>query len=255
MSSSCSPDIVEDGLAFYVDYGVKKCYSGGFSTPIDLAGISSPLVINGFGGYQGDAFTGAYLGGIYRTGRGAPDQTSSYIAGADIGLSSPLNINTGGLTLECTFKPTDFATSTYFGLENVLIAKGAFSTLNYLMQINSSQLSFCKRSDSEGLMYSDISATFEPNYVYHCALVVNTGGDEVSGYQNGVGIGSQTVSTTIPIKPKADGSDPFYFPAAGGTDDLINFQGIYFGARVYNRALTVDEINQNFSATKSRFGL
>ncbi len=257
MSASSGPDIVQDGLVFFVDYGVKRCYRGAGNTPTDLAGFSENLTINGFPLLSGDiGFTGEYLGGIARTGRNSPIvNTSSYINGSDIGLSSPLNMYTGGFTLECTFKPLGFATGTYFGLENVLLSKGPASTYNYSMQFNSSQLTFCKRTSPEGLLYSDISATFETGSIYHCALVINTGGDLVSGYQNGSLLGSAAVSTTNAIQPKADGTDPFYFPNAGGNNYEMNFQGVYYGAKVYNKALTTDEVKQNFNAIRSRYGL
>jgi len=67
-------------------------------------------------------------------------------------------------------------------------------------------------------------------------------------YQNGALITSTTSSQTKPTKPFLIGNDI----AAGGGEQ---FKGRVAIVKVYNRALSPQEVEQNFNATRARFGV
>ena len=260
MAFSRGPNIVTDGLVFCLDYANEKSYvSGSHNTVVsDILGSVDDLSINSYSSGNGDSFDTQYKG-VTRTSTSVGTSTSK----SNIGNSNAITFIASGsnasteFTLECIFKPSGFSTDTYFGLENVLIAKGGFSTLNYLMQINSSQLSFCKRSPNEGLRYTDFSTTFTTGNIYHAVLTVRdsqTLQGNVRGYSNGVYLGETNLAGD-PIQPDDDGDDPFYCPAGGGTNYYMNFQGTYYTCRIYNKRLSTEEVQQNYNALKSRFGL
>ena len=248
---------ISSGLVWAIDYASPRSYLGSGTSVSDIVKNVADGDILNFGSRSGDIYTTDFNGGITRTSRSASTRTSTN----NINNSSPITFDaTAGdvaFSLECVWKPSGFASATYFGLENVLIAKGGFSTLNYLMQFNSTQLTFCHRSPNEGLKFTDFSTTFSTGNVYHTVLTViddSNGDGNVIGYNNGVNLG-QTDLAGDPIQPDDDGDDPFYYPAGGGTNNVMNFDGTYFTARIYNKRLTDAEVLQNYYALKPRFGL
>tara|TARA_B110001450_G_C17530491_1_gene444478 strand:+ start:157 stop:927 length:771 start_codon:yes stop_codon:yes gene_type:complete len=248
---------ISSGLVWAIDYASPRSYPGSGTSVSDIVKNVADGDILNFGSRSGDIYTTDFNGGITRTSRSAATRTSTN----NINNSSPITFDaTAGdvaFSLECVWKPSGFASSTFYGLENVLIAKGGFSTLNYLMQFNSTQLTFCHRSPNENLLYTDFSTTFSTGNVYHTVLTViddSNGDGNVIGYNNGVNLG-QTDLAGDPIQPDDDGDDPLYYPAGGGTDNVMNFDGTYFTARIYNKRLTDAEVLQNYNALKPRFGL
>jgi hypothetical protein len=250
------PNIITDGLVFCLDYANTKSYISGSGTSVaDVLDNVPNLTLNNYPS-TGDSFN-TLLKGSTRTSTSVNTQTNV----SNIDNSSPITFNASGsgasteFSLECIFQPSAFAASTYFGLENVLIAKGGFSTLNYLMQINASQLTFCHRSPNEGLLYTDFSTTFTAGNVYHTVLTVTdsqASQGNVRGYNNGEYLGETSLSGD-PIQPDDDASDPLFCPAGGGTNNYMNFLGTYYTCRIYNKRLTSNEVLQNYNALKSRF--
>ncbi len=250
------PKITTDGLVFCLDYANTKSYVSGSGTSVtDVLGNVSNLTLQNYPS-TGDSFNNL-LKGSTRTSTSVNTQTSV----SSILNSSPITFNASGsgasteFSLECVFQPSAFAAGNYFGLENVLIAKGAFGTLNYLMQINSSQLTFCHRSPNEGLLYTDFSTTFTAGNVYHTVLTVTdsqASQGNVRGYNNGEYLGETNLSGD-PIQPDDDASDPLYCPAGAGTNNYMNFLGTYYTCRIYNKRLTSNEVLQNYNALTARF--
>jgi hypothetical protein len=251
------PKIITDGLVFCLDYANTKSYiSGSGNSVADVLGNVPNLTLNNYPS-TGDSFNNL-LKGSTRTSTSVNTRTN--VSG--ISNSSPITFNASGsgasteFSLECIFQPSAFAAGTYFGLENVLIAKGGFGTLNYLMQINSSQLTFCHRSPNEGLLYTDFSTTFTAGNVYHTVLTVGDsqgGTGNVRGYNNGEYLGETNLSGD-PIQP-APAGDPLYCPAGAGTSNYMNFLGTYYTCRIYDKRLTSNEVLQNYNALTARFNL
>ena len=254
-----APPIITDGLVFAMDMANYESYTSGSSTVSDIVGNVANGTITNIN-TSGDSFDTQYKG-FTRTSTSVDTRTQTL----DINDSSPVTFNASGsgasteFTLECIFKPLAFAAGTYFGLENVLIAKGGFSTLNYSMQINSSQLTFCHRSPYESLRFTDFSTTFTAGNIYHTVLTVTdsqASQGNVRGYNNGEYLG-ETSLVGDPIQPDNDNNDPFYYPASGGSSPNLysNFLGTYYVCRIYNRRLSSNEVLHNYNALKSRFNL
>ena len=260
MSFSTGPNISSNGLVFCMDYANAKSYSGSGSEVKSLMTVQGDSVlpsgtINSLGNTSGDQFVTQGGGGINRTSTTAATHTTF----SSLPTNSQLSFFSGSFSLEAVFSPAGFADNTYFGLENVIMSKGNFSTLNYLMQFNSSQLSFCKRAGSEGLIFKDFSATFTSGSIYDCVITVsehgggNSANNTVKAYQNGVLLGSSSLSGNI-IKPNGT-SENLKVPAHGGSGDnqSMTFQGTYFIARIYNRVLTDEEVLLNYKSIKGRY--
>ena len=81
-------------------------------------------------------------------------------------------------------------------------------------------------------------------------LVGTYNGSVSRTYINGVEIWNASLTGTIP-------SATYYIGTYGGSivDDTHNFNGFISVAKIYNRALTAEQVLQNFNASKRRFGL
>lgn len=81
-------------------------------------------------------------------------------------------------------------------------------------------------------------------------LVGTYNGSVSRAYLNGVEIWNASLTGTIP-------SATYYIGTYGGTivDGVHNFNGYIPVAKIYNRALTAEQVLQNFNASKRRFGL
>ncbi len=81
-------------------------------------------------------------------------------------------------------------------------------------------------------------------------LVGTYNGSVSRAYINGVEVWNASLTGTIP-------SATYYIGTYGGTivDDTHNFNGYISVAKIYNRALTAEQVYQNYNASKSRFGL
>ena len=81
-------------------------------------------------------------------------------------------------------------------------------------------------------------------------LVGTYNGSVSRAYINGVEVWNSPLTGTIP-------SSTYYIGTYGGTivDDTHNFNGFISVAKIYNRALTAEQVYQNYNASKSRFGL
>jgi hypothetical protein len=91
--------------------------------------------------------------------------------------------------------------------------------------------------------YYTTTAVYRNQWVY-VALSKPSGSSSASYYVNGVLVGSGTAYTTSAVTPT------WFNRAAAQT-----WKGNAAQVQVYNRALTASEIQQNYNATKSRFGL
>ena len=80
-------------------------------------------------------------------------------------------------------------------------------------------------------------------------LVGTYNGSVSRAYINGVEVWNSPLTGTIP-------SSTYYIGTYGGTivDDTHNFNGFISVAKIYNRALTAEEVYQNYNASKRRFG-
>ena len=101
---------------------------------------------------------------------------------------------------------------------------------------------------STGARPYNINGSIPRNQYTH---IVGTYNGSVSRmYINGVEIWNASLTGTIP-------SATYYIGTYGGTivDDTHNFNGYIPVAKIYNRALTAEEVYQNYNASKRRFGL
>lgn len=227
MSHIFGPNIVTSGLVLYLDAGNTKSYPGLGTTWTDLSGNSINGTLT-----NGPAYDSANLGSV------SLDGVDDYVDG-----SSPVTGNTN---------------ATMLGFVNVTLnKKGAF---------------FRNGINGNGYAIGIGSGSFDSN---GDNIIMLFPGSRWMGSSYTWNSGWQMVTMTLDSNgtPSAYKNDSFIFSSAGG---LAGSAQPYYqigrnigdepaGPRaaqckignfmMYNRALTLTEITQNYNALKSRYGL
>jgi hypothetical protein len=225
MSFSHSPKIITDGLILALDVGNPKSYISGSAAWFSL---SSPTT------------SGSLINGpVFDSGSGG----SIFFDGADDYVRIQNNLNPSNITVEFFCKA--LVTSSYEYL--ISNARDCCGTYNgYELKIVSGYPYFQIWNSTTVAVNGTLTLT---NQIYQITGTYD--GSQLKIYQNGVLTG--TVNSILGI-----GNPPSYNLAVGGmgfNPAQYNLTGNIYVGRVYNRALSINEIKQNFNALRGRFGL
>ena len=213
------PRIVSNGLLMYIDAANTRSYSGSGNTALGLiTGIDGTLV-NGVG------FTSANNGAF------TFDGTNDYI---NFGNSSVVQQTTGTLS---AWAKASSPGSGYRGIIAKQYAYGLFYADSVLVTYDWST----GATRSTGLNVAD--GNWKNVVLTYQSGVTN--GTKV--YLNGVSV----LTTTITISNQASGN--LFGGAEANASQYASCQISSFN--MYNRALTAQEILQNYNSTKKRYGL
>lgn len=218
-------NIVTDGLVLCLDAANSKSIVSGSTTWTDLSrsGNNGTLI-------NGPTFDSANGGSIVFDG------SNDYV-------SISQNTNPSNITLDFVYKT--LVTSGYeYLISNSRDCCGTYNGYE-LYTYNGRPRFQIWNSTNVGLSGT---ATLT-NQIYHVTATYN--GSQLKIYQNGILTG--TANSTLGI-----GNPPSYNLAVGGMGydpAQYNLTGNIYIGRVYNRALSSEEILQNYNASKTRFGL
>jgi hypothetical protein len=240
MAISYNPRIVTDGLVLALDAGNPKSYPGSGTTWTDLSGNgNNGTLVNGVGYNSGN------LGSLVFDG--VDDRvtvSSSASLGNDKVNTAPIisldfwaNVTRksgGGPQFQ---QLAGFRNGSTFGFF-VLLLDGSGATVNTEARFwNSAGVAF------------DISVNYIPyfNKWTHIGFVANVNRTDL--YINANLVGSRTdVSGSF-------GASSGNFGIGAIPNGVFPTLGNISSVKVYNKALTASEIQQNFNATRSRFGI
>jgi hypothetical protein len=229
------PKIVTDGLVLALDAGNKKSYPGSGTTWFDLSGNGNTRTLT-----NGPSFNSGNGGSIVFDG------VDDYVDLGDVGISSwasSLTISTW------TYVPTG-ATWTNGFLTTIIGALGSFSGMYGLTHgTTEGNINFYVRGDN-----GSISSTTTVSRDVWNNLVGVWDGSVARLYHNGVLVSGPNGSTRTGVPDTASltmARERAFFGAGTGA----YYQGNIANALIYNRALSATEIQQNFNATRSRFGI
>jgi len=225
-----SPIIVTDGLVLCLDAGNAKSYPGSGTSWSDVSGEgNNGTLVNGVG-YSGDNLGSLSFDGV-----------DDYVNLGDLDLPAPF-------TLSIWFKGN--TTNQFCGLLNKSSSEnfGAWglygsSDASYV------RFGFVNTSNSQieisNTNFNDIKANTWVNYVGTYDF------SNLRLYRNGIEIAS-AVETTTPTSTNDI--------ASIGNRVVTNrsdraYAGLLSSAKIYNRALTASEVQQNFKALRGRYGI
>jgi len=233
MSFVHSPKIVTDGLVLALDAGNTKSYTSGSTTWFDKSGNANNGTLT-----NGPTYSSANGGSIVFDG------SDDYI---NCGNSTSINDCTNTCTVNVWFKQT--TSSSY----KFLTGKGASDSdenLALAVAFSISKLYF-DVGVSTG-PYIEVTYSYSLNTWYNiCATHNRTGGNStLKVYINGIEIPSTTINPSL--SPISNSSN---FTIGSGRNNTLNFPGNIATVQLYNRALSASEIQQNFNATRGRYGI
>jgi hypothetical protein len=216
MGLAHSPSIISDGLVLYLDAANRRSYSGSGNTSYDLSGFGNTgSIVNGTG------FSSTNNGHFIFDGTNDQIQfTNTILSGSqDFTISSWVQ-SSGG-------------TGTIFG---------NYPAGNLQMFYSPSYIGFWLNNNSA---YANVATYYSANIVN--LVVQRSSGSNLTVYLNGQVIKTGSSNSTI------GSTSNFRIGATTANAEL--FQGKIYNIQVYNRALTQQEILQNYNATRKRFEL
>jgi hypothetical protein len=220
MSVLTRPPIVTSGLVLHLDAANKKSYPGSGTTWFDLSGNNnSGSLVNG------PVYSPTQGGGIVFDG------INDFISIPSI-----------------TWTPTA-STVNWFTLGNTV------SNFNQNILATNGWNAFVFHTDGQGSIYvgTDVATRLTPSNIPNNTYVLNVYQNFTFTYGNGIG---SLFKNSILLASKSM-TAPVAWTGFNIGSDTINttINGRIANTQIYNRALSSDEVLQNYNATKGRFGL
>jgi len=226
-----SPRIVTDGLVLCLDAASKRSYPGTGTTWTDLKGNNNGTLTNG---------------PTFNTGNGGSivfDGSNDYINLGDV-----LDVKSGDYTFGSWSRLTSLNSSNRMimdkrsGTDRILLYSS--HTTGYIIAAIGDGSQIFLASDN-----IDHRGGTWRNYIF----TVNRTSNLLILYRNGVLVASTDISGL------GDQDNSINFLIGGGyvsgssPNGAYHWQGNISNASIYNRALTADEVRQNYLATKERY--
>ena len=234
-----SPRIVTDGLVLALDAANTKSYPGSGTTWSDLSGNSNNgELVNGI------TYDDTNLGSLVFDGVDDYVQITK-VPSIDFTPTSSFTMMVWAKVLGLSGDFTSSRTSTVFG-------RGSTAGSVGIGVLRSTTNAFTWRIGSRAAADIQTSISFTPGTIDFLGLVYTPTFQYI--YRNGILINTQDISGGVggsfDNNPYAMGINR---AVTGGNGAFMN--GNVYNAMMYNRALTNEEILQNYNATKGRFGL
>ena len=233
MAFNYSPKVVTDGLVLYLDAANTKSYPGSGITWTDLSrsGNSSEL--------KGPTFNSGNGGSIVFDG------TNDFVE-----IQNQIQFDqTDPFTLSSWVKSSNVSNELIINNENILYT-------GYRLNINvNANIEIGLRSSISDDIAIETLNSINANTWYH---IVGTydGTSNVSGmkiYINGVEEDTNTISNTLTSSTLSNQRTLLGIRRLSPPPDPL--RGNIANVQIYNRALSAQEVLQNYNATKTRFGL
>ena len=215
-----SPLIVTDGLALYLDAGNTRSYLGSGNTAYDLSGSGNTSALT-----NGPTYLSSNLGTFVLDG------SNDYIL-----VNSQANI----LSKTAYTKIAYIYISNFSTVNNII--SGGFSGQHAFWMFGTDKLN----AGHNGAWNTIVGATSLSLNTWYFAAVTYSDSTGWKLYLNGREDGTSASTTTF------TGNQEIVIGAFSSSN---NFTGRIASVQVYNRALSSQEIVQNYNATKKRYGL
>ena len=237
MGTFYNPKIITDGLVLNLDAGNKKSYPGSGSNWYDLTKNKyNSTIVNAL------TFDSSNSGSILA------NTTNEYTSGS---ISS--SVWSGNFSICAWFKHTGYG-NLWEAIFSANISAALYSSPIMTFNGNSvavrNQIGINNAGISGVGVFLDFTANHLNKWIY-CVITVSGTTATIYSFQNGI---LSSNSGTLPFTLKRTSDGYYVFRHYSGATTQI-FQGNISKIELYNKALTVSEITQNYNATKGRFNL
>ena len=232
MGLNYNPSIVSEGLVFYLDAANTRCYSGSGLTAYGLVGGIGNTLNNGVG--FGTSNAGYFIF----------DGTNDFIdSNIDFGFDSTISA-----TMSLWLRTTNLSQ------RGGILGKAGSSNWEWTLSqgIDSSGIFFWYwKVDSNVNLSISVNNFFESNVWKKVDLVWSHTANLLTLYSNGIGITSSAPASSSFQNRASNISIGLGYNIFASNYWAGQMASVY----LYQRALTQQEISQNFNATRSRFGI
>ena len=246
MAFNRGPKIVTDGLVLALDAASRNSYVSGSTTWTDLSGNNNTGTL-----VNGPTFSSDNGGSIVFDG------TNDYVSCGTL-ANYGSEMATNGITFEFIFSSTYTAALKQFGTIN-----SGFNTIlgiNFNRDENDTysarKTSLSIRGNGNVYLVGAISTNIYTGAFFIVSAVRQANTNQISFYVNGVS--QTTIYGTLTANPTSFSNfeNSFTIGASNSRGTVINNLACSIPSfKLYNRALTATEVQQNYNALKSRFNL
>jgi hypothetical protein len=211
--------IVQDGLIFNLDAGASTSYPGSGNTWTDLTGDGPNGTLQNTPTYVNENGGSLYF-----------DGTNEWVSGPGYDIASDYSFS--------IWLKLDTLSITHY-----LISGGTAFFGNYNIILTTSGIVAVASRGSPVVSFSEFVASIDTIY----QIVVTKSGTSYNLYVNGYNVSSKTYG----------GGGLIYSPNRLFANEFVNglFKGSLYRTSGYSKALTAEEVQQNFNALRSRFGI
>jgi len=245
MGISGGPNVIQDGLVLALDASDRNSYVSGSTTWTDLSGINNNGTL-----VNGPTFNSSNGGNIVFDG------TNDYVTCGTLGNYGS-QMATNGITLEFIFSSTYTAAIKQFGTINTGI--NTLLAINFNRDENDAysakKTSLGIRSNGNVYLVGAINTDIYTGDFFIVSIVRQANTNQISFYINGV---QQTTIYGLTGNPTSFSNfeNSFTVGAINSRGTIINNLACSIPSfKIYNRALSSDEILQNYNAIKARYNL
>tara|TARA_Y100000015_G_scaffold6115_1_gene5564 strand:+ start:56 stop:739 length:684 start_codon:yes stop_codon:yes gene_type:complete len=225
MAVGYNPKVVIDGLVLALDAGNTKSYPGSGTSWTDLIGSNTGTLTNG------PTFSSDNGGSIVFDG------TNDYVT-----IPNNTSLDNQKQTVEVWIKTDDMGS----GHEGFWFEKGSLNTQYSLFHLNGSIYWRHNIGGGNNDLTTTMSTYMNTSNWYQVVGTYTSGDRRL--YINGVQVNSDTASGTV-----ATNSGGMSIGAYNSGSPSYFYNGNYAICRVYNKALTASEVQQNYNELKGRY--
>jgi Concanavalin A-like lectin/glucanases superfamily len=228
------PEITNSGLVLALDAGNTQSYNAGISstTWTDLSSNGNTGTLTNMDGTNFNSANGGLL---------TFDGTNEYVTCGD---PSSLNFGTGNFTISF------IVYTTVYGFQGgSYVGKGNGTTIGFDFRDGAFFV-----YGTTGLIAQGAFAATLNVWEHHTITYDSSSSPYVKFYKNGSYTGGSTTNNSANISSITT-TEPFRIGLSVAGGPTRYFNGRMPLVQAYNRALTASEIQQNFNATRGRFGI
>ncbi len=212
------------GLVLNIDSGNTSSYPGSGNVVYDLTGLNTSISsYNASLGFSENAF----------------DFTSSNTDGLTVQNNNFTNLR--DFTVECVFK----LGGTHYHYDGTLVSSGDWNNTHWSFGVDQANTAVKTRRPHTNTPYS-----FSLNTWYH--ITFTRLGTKFIIYINGSKLAEYNISDAIPLVSGWSNTGIGRETYAGG---YFNLNGKISIVKIYNRALSIDKVVENFELIRTRYGI
>ena len=233
MGLNYNPASVIDGLVYYLDIMNTRCYSGTGNTLYNLANSAIGTTIVSGITYDTDFKKNLNFNG-----------SSGYMFSND----TSLDFTNKDFTIQTTLKLNGLSNGFSGAYAHSICAGAALTNNSSIFYVNGTGTSV----NGIGLWHQPTSTSIEKytniqtNKIYNLAVTKNT--TQIEFFVDGVSVGTASTTSSFNFTANGFAIGRWYFP---GYEQYL--KGSIFDFKAYNRAINIEELQQNYNSSKGRY--